>query len=82
MPRPACHLLLDCTHASLLFCRPVVRIGSTLLPHMEDSGSGTEIAGRFRGRLSDASDSCLLLLEFMQFVNITVPPDVRRDLFT
>jgi hypothetical protein len=33
-------------------------------------------------RFSDASDSWLLLLEFMQFVNITVPPDVRRDLFT
>jgi hypothetical protein len=24
----------------------------------------------------------LLLLEFMQFVNVTVPPDIRRDLFT
>lgn len=33
-------------------------------------------------RFSDASDSWLLLLEFMQFVNITVPPDVRKDLFT
>jgi uncharacterized protein DUF6978 len=33
-------------------------------------------------RFSDASDSWLLLLEFIQFVNITVPPDVRRDLFT
>jgi hypothetical protein len=33
-------------------------------------------------RFSDGSDSWLLLLEFMQFVNITVPPDVRRGLFT
>ncbi len=34
------------------------------------------------GRFSDAGDPWLLLLEFMQFVNITVPPDVRRGLFT
>jgi hypothetical protein len=33
-------------------------------------------------RFSDASDSWLLLLEFLQFVNVTVPPDVRRGLFT
>jgi Family of unknown function (DUF6978) len=33
-------------------------------------------------RFSDVGDSWLLLLEFMQFVNITVPPDVRRGLFT
>ena len=35
-------------------------------------------AGRFTG----GSDSWLLLLEFMQFVNVTVPPDVRKGLFT
>jgi uncharacterized protein DUF6978 len=33
-------------------------------------------------RFSDAGDPWLLLLEFMQFVNITVPPDIRRGLFT
>ena len=32
-------------------------------------------------RFSDAGDPWLLL-EFMQFVNITVPPDIRRGLFT
>lgn len=34
------------------------------------------------GRFTDATDHWLLLLEFMQFVNITMPPNVRRDLFT
>jgi hypothetical protein len=34
------------------------------------------------GRFSDPDDPWLLLLEFMQFVNVTVPPDIRRDLFT
>lgn len=34
------------------------------------------------GRFTDAGDPWLLLLEFMQFVNITVPPDVRKGLFT
>ena len=33
-------------------------------------------------RFSDVGDPWLLLLEFMQFVNITVPPDIRRGLFT
>jgi hypothetical protein len=33
-------------------------------------------------RFSDAGDPWLLLLEFMQFVNVTVPPDIRRGLFT
>lgn len=33
-------------------------------------------------RFSDAGDPWLLLLEFMQFVNITLPPDVRKGLFT
>jgi Family of unknown function (DUF6978) len=33
-------------------------------------------------RFSDAGDPWLLLLEFMQFVNATVPPDIRRGLFT
>ena len=33
-------------------------------------------------RFSNAGDHWLLLLEFMRFVNITVPPDIRRDLFT
>jgi len=32
-------------------------------------------------RFTDASDPWLLLLEFMQFVNVTVPPDVQRGLF-
>ena len=31
---------------------------------------------------TDVSDPWLLLLEFMQFVNITVPPDIQRGLFT
>ena len=34
------------------------------------------------GRFSDTADPWLLLLEFMQFVNITVPPDIRKGLFT
>lgn len=33
-------------------------------------------------RFSDAGDPWLLLLEFMQFVNITMPPNIRRGLFT
>jgi hypothetical protein len=33
-------------------------------------------------RFSDAGDPWLLLLESMQFVNVTVPPDIRRGLFT
>ncbi len=33
-------------------------------------------------RFTDPSDTWQLLLEFMQFVNVTVPPDVRRGLFT
>jgi hypothetical protein len=33
-------------------------------------------------RFSVAGDPWLLLLEFMQFVNVTVPPDVRKGLFT
>ena len=33
-------------------------------------------------RFSDSGDPWLLLLEFMQFVNVTVPPDIRKDLFT
>ncbi len=33
-------------------------------------------------RFSDSGDPWLLLLEFMQFVNITEAPDIRRDLFT
>ena len=33
-------------------------------------------------RFSDAGDPWLLLLEFMQFVNVTMPPDIRRGLFT
>jgi hypothetical protein len=34
------------------------------------------------GRFTDASDPWLLLLEFMQFVNVTDSPDIRRNLFT
>jgi hypothetical protein len=34
------------------------------------------------GRFTDPRDPWLLLLEFMQFVNVTAPPDIRRDLFT
>ncbi len=34
------------------------------------------------GRFSDVSNPWLLLLEFMQFVNITMPPDVQKGLFT
>lgn len=34
------------------------------------------------GRFTTPGDPWLLLLEFMHFVNITVPPDIRRDLFT
>ena len=34
------------------------------------------------GFFRDAGDPWLLLLEFMQFVNITVPPNIRRGLFT
>ncbi len=34
------------------------------------------------GRFSNAGDPWLLLLEFMQFVNVTAPPDIRRGLFT
>ena len=33
-------------------------------------------------RFSDAGDPWLLLLEFMQFVNVTDSPDIRRNLFT
>lgn len=33
-------------------------------------------------RFTDPSDPWLLLLEFMRFVNITAPPDIRKDLFT
>ena len=33
-------------------------------------------------RFTDPGDPWLLLLEFMQFVNITSPPDIRKDLFT
>lgn len=33
-------------------------------------------------QFSDAGDPWLLRLEFMQFVNVTVPPDIRRGLFT
>ena len=33
-------------------------------------------------RFSDAGDPWLLLLEFMQFVNVTVPPEIRKGLFT
>jgi hypothetical protein len=29
-------------------------------------------------RFSDAGDSWLLLLEFLQFVNVTVPPEIRH----
>ena len=32
-------------------------------------------------RIPDAGDSWLLLLEFMQFVNVTVPPEIRRGPF-
>ena len=35
-------------------------------------------AGHFR----DASDLWMVLIDFMKFVNITVPPDVRKGLFT
>jgi hypothetical protein len=34
------------------------------------------------GRFTDAGDPWLLLQEFMKFVNITMPPDIRRGLFT
>ncbi|MPZ20391.1 MAG: hypothetical protein GEV06_21115 [Luteitalea sp.] len=34
------------------------------------------------GRFSNPGDSWLLLLEFMQFVNVTAPPEIRRGLFT
>lgn len=34
------------------------------------------------GQFDNPSDRWLLLLQFMQFVNITVQPDVRRSLFT
>lgn len=34
------------------------------------------------GRFTDPGDPWLLLLEFMQYVNISVPPDIRRGLFT
>lgn len=33
-------------------------------------------------RFTDPGSPWLLLLEFMQFVNITVPPDIQRGLFT
>ena len=33
-------------------------------------------------RFTDATDPWLLLLEFMQFVNVTDVPDIQRDLFT
>lgn len=33
-------------------------------------------------RFSEAGDPWLLLLEFMQFVNVTLPPDIRRGLLT
>jgi hypothetical protein len=33
-------------------------------------------------RFSDAGDPWMLLLEVMQFVNVTVPADIRRGLFT
>ncbi len=33
-------------------------------------------------RFSNPDDYWTLLVEFMQFVNITEPPDIRRDLFT
>ena len=35
-----------------------------------------------RERFTVAGDPWRLLLEFMQFVNVTVPPDVRKGLFT
>jgi Family of unknown function (DUF6978) len=34
------------------------------------------------GRFSDPGDRWVLLVEFMQFVNVADPPDVRRGLFT
>ena len=34
------------------------------------------------GQFTTAGDPWTLLLEFMQFVNVSVPPDVRRGLFT
>lgn len=33
-------------------------------------------------QFSDTGDPWLLLLEFIQFVNVTVPPDIRRGPFT
>lgn len=33
-------------------------------------------------RFAEPSDPWRLLLDFMQFVNVTVPPDIRRGLFT
>ncbi len=33
-------------------------------------------------RFTNSGDPWLLLLEFMQFVNVTQPPDIRKDLFT
>ena len=34
------------------------------------------------GRFTDIADPWRLLLEFMQFINVTVPPDIRKGLFT
>jgi hypothetical protein len=51
--------------------------------HLYREGNGDRWATPLPAeRFSDAGDPWLLLLEFMQFVNATVPPDIRRGLFT
>ena len=50
--------------------------------HLYREGYGDRWAVLLPARFSDASDPWLPLLEFMQFVNVTVPPDVRKGLFT
>ena len=51
--------------------------------HIYREGYGVRWAIPLPARdFTDASDPWMLLIEFMKFVNITVPPDVRKGLFT
>ncbi|MEX1127696.1 MAG: hypothetical protein WEB50_03915 [Vicinamibacterales bacterium] len=50
--------------------------------HLYREGYGDRWAFPLPAQFSGAGDPWLLLLEFMQFVNVTVPPDIKRDLFT
>lgn len=44
--------------------------------HLYREGYGDRAVPLPTGRFSETADPWLLLLEFMQFVNITVPPDI------